>query len=166
MIVVAIIGILAAVALPAYKDYTVRTKISEGLVLASPLKMQVMEEGTTAAGLTALATAWNGQAGDSGANSKYVKSIQIDGDTGVITITFNETELGLNGSENTIKLSPYIRSAAAGSDAVALATAIADGNAGAIDWACTSAGTTVAEAQKMAAAAGSVLVRYAPSSCK
>lgn len=43
MIVVAIIGILAAVALPAYQDYTIRTKISEGLVLAGALKTAIAE---------------------------------------------------------------------------------------------------------------------------
>lgn len=43
MIVVAIIGILAAVALPAYQDYTIRTKVSEGLVLAGALKTAIVE---------------------------------------------------------------------------------------------------------------------------
>ena len=43
MIVVAIIGILAAVALPAYQDYTVRTRVSEGLVLAGAAKLAVSE---------------------------------------------------------------------------------------------------------------------------
>ena len=43
MIVVAIIGILAAVALPAYQDYTVRAKVSEGLVLAGAAKTAVAE---------------------------------------------------------------------------------------------------------------------------
>ena len=45
MIVVAIIGILAAIALPAYQDYTVRAKVSEGLVLASSAKLAVTENG-------------------------------------------------------------------------------------------------------------------------
>jgi len=43
MIVVAIIGILAAVALPAYKDYTIRAKISEGLILSGGLKLAITE---------------------------------------------------------------------------------------------------------------------------
>ena len=43
MIVVAIIGILAAVALPAYQDYTIRAKVTEGLALSNPLKLAVAE---------------------------------------------------------------------------------------------------------------------------
>ena len=66
MIVVAIIGILAAVALPAYQDYTVRTRISEGLALVEPLKVQIATEATTTAGLDALITSWNAQANNKG----------------------------------------------------------------------------------------------------
>jgi type IV pilus assembly protein PilA len=165
MIVVAIIGILAAIAMPAYKDYTVRTKISEGLVLASGLKSQVGEEGLTAAGLTALATAFNAQAGGTGANSKYVDSIQIADATGIITVTFNVASVGVGAGANTILLSPYIRSGAAGT-AEDLAATFTSGNAGSLDWACTSVGTAAATAQGMAAGAGTVLERYAPSSCK
>lgn len=49
MIVVAIIGILAAVALPAYQDYTVRTRITEGLNLAQPAKLAIATEGSASA---------------------------------------------------------------------------------------------------------------------
>jgi len=82
MIVVAIIGILAAVALPAYQDYTVRTKVSEGLILAASAKLAVME---TLANSGASAIAAYSGTGPSAANSytytfnpsKYVASIAI-----------------------------------------------------------------------------------------
>src|ERR1700712_2914302 len=79
MIVVAIIGILAAVALPAYQDYTVRAKASEGLVGASSAKVTI-SEGFQSNGM-------NGVAGGAAAinaqpnNSKYVTSIAANAAT-------------------------------------------------------------------------------------
>ena len=80
MIVVAIIGILAAVALPAYQDYTVRAKVTEGLSLAGSAKLAVAEN------------AANGKAFDSGftapAATANVTSVVIAQATGVITVTY------------------------------------------------------------------------------
>ncbi|HIE0698361.1 TPA: pilin, partial [Pseudomonas aeruginosa] len=90
MIVVAIIGILAAIALPAYQDYTVRTRVSEGLVLAEPAKLMISTDGSAStADLTRATTTWNQQSNNLGASSKYVTSVLMDaGNTGVITITY------------------------------------------------------------------------------
>src|SRR6187455_3429350 len=81
MIVVAIIGILAAVALPAYQDYTVRAKISEGVVGASSAKITISEgfQSNGMIGVAGAAAAVNAQAN----NSKYVSGIAADPATGI-----------------------------------------------------------------------------------
>ena len=79
MIVVAIIGILAAVALPAYQDYTVRARVSEGLVAASAAKTTVAEN--AANGASSLALGWTAPSG-----TTNVASVNIASDTGVITV--------------------------------------------------------------------------------
>ena len=85
MIVVAIIGILAAVALPAYQDYTTRSKMSEVLLMGAPAKLAVSE---TASSLGALAdvTAANSGYTFPGATD-YVSGVAITDTTGVVTIT-------------------------------------------------------------------------------
>ena len=94
MIVVAIIGILAAVALPAYQDYTVRARVSEAVLATSQCRTAISEVYQTAkAGATIGANNWGcGEA--VGGITKYVDEIQTN-DNGVITVkTANATELG------------------------------------------------------------------------
>jgi type IV pilus assembly protein PilA len=173
MIVVAIIGILAAIALPAYQDYMVRTRISEGLVLAQSLKSQVAVDGTTQNDLATLAAAWNAQAGGSGANSKFVKTLQINGVTGIITITYNEVPVGIKSTENVIQLMPYIRNTVAGTAPTQLSVALTPATAvtGSLDWACVSetfgsATTLFTSATGLAAAPTAVRAKYAPAICR
>ena len=82
MIVVAIIGILAAIALPAYQDYTIRARVSEGLVLASAAKMSVSETFESTGALPAD----NAAAGYTSAGTTLVTSVVIA--DGVITVTY------------------------------------------------------------------------------
>ena len=80
MIVVAIIGILAAVALPAYQDYTVRGRVSEGLVAAAAAKVTVSEN--AASGSASLSVGFTAPAATSN-----VTSVVITPSTGQITVT-------------------------------------------------------------------------------
>jgi type IV pilus assembly protein PilA len=164
MIVVAIIGILAAIAIPAYQDYTIRAKITEGLNLADSAKTAVAESfqsgGTV--GLTAAAQAWN----TAFTPTKYVTGIIIATGAGAtqgqITVAYDGvTAIPQLGAANTIVLSPFINS---GGETPLGSAASLSGN---IDWACTSAGNATATAQSMGAAgAGSVVTKYVPSNCK
>lgn len=85
MIVVAIIGILAAVALPAYQDYTTRAKIAEVVSLAEPAKLAVSETASSLGGL-ANVTAANSGYTFPGATA-FVSGVAITDATGVVTVT-------------------------------------------------------------------------------
>ncbi len=187
MIVVAIIGILASIAVPAYQDYTVRSRITEGLGLAASAKLAVATDGAaTQNDLDQVVTAWNAQSGSLGATSKYVDNICMDAataaagpcpppvggaGTGVININYNENTVGLGAADLTgdiISLVPMVRTGAA---TLTLTAAIAAGTPGAIDWACVSNTNTAAVGQFAAAApaalgAAGVQARFAPSSCR
>jgi type IV pilus assembly protein PilA len=168
MIVVAIIGILAAVALPAYQDYVVRSRITEGLGLSEAAKTMLATEAASTADLVNSVVSWNGQAATTGANSKYVQNICIGVAAGGMTcsvapltgtaatdadilINYNALEVGLGADEaaDYIKLSPYIRGqTAAGAASVdTLPIQVAAGISGTIDWACTSATAATATAK-------------------
>ena len=86
MIVVAIIGILAAVALPAYQDYTVRAKNSEVILAASSCRTSITE--TVQSGGTSLpaANAWGCESVSGAASSKFVASVATSA-AGLITVT-------------------------------------------------------------------------------
>jgi type IV pilus assembly protein PilA len=178
MIVVAIIGILAAIALPAYQDYTVRTRITEGLSIVDGLRKGLAIDGAATAGdLDRVATTWNAQAANTGANSKYVNSALFLGAagarTGVLEVIYNSGSVGIGAAANAIQLHPMIRDGAAGTSRT-LANAQAAGATGTLDWACVSATNLTATANFPAAAGGvpaalaatGVLAKYVPSQCR
>ena len=163
MIVVAIIGILAAVALPAYQDYTVRTRVVEGLTLASGAKAMVNEVATLA-DLTVAATTWNAQQANTGATSKYVTSVQIAAADGTITVAYNAATVGPVPVGATLLLTPSIKNTA--TTFQQLADAITAGNSGAIDWSCGSVTFAAATARTMPVAAGTLPAKFAPAECR
>ena len=124
MIVVAIVGILAAVAIPAYQDYTVRARVAEGLGLAVSAKALVAEN--AAHGQSDLSVGWNAPTAD----PAKVTGIAIAAANGEITIGYGtKIEAGKN-----IVLVPT-------SNGAALAAGAPAPNA--ITWACNGAGTTL-----------------------
>jgi type IV pilus assembly protein PilA len=156
MIVVAIIGILAAIAIPAYQDYVVRAKVTEGLNLASAAKTTVSEgfQSGGMAGLKAAADAWSFTA------TKFVTTIAIDDATGMISVTYNGGADGIPqvGAANLLTLTPNVNKTAP----------LTDANPGNIDWACASAADTTATTTEglTVQTIGTILAKYVPTQCK
>jgi type IV pilus assembly protein PilA len=184
MIVVAIIGILAAVALPAYQDYSIRAKVSEGVIAASSAKA-VISEAFQTGGLTALDAAAAGinTADFQEKQSKYVANVCIDVapatgancavhpggapwqiNVAVAATPQNGIPTGL--LDNVISFRPLVNDAATGNIGSPVAT-----SQGAIDWACGSSTTVTAVARFGAANAPAVPgtplpAKYAPAECR
>jgi len=155
MIVVAIIGILAAIAIPAYQDYTIRGQVSEGLTLAAAAKAAVSEFYAQ----TGAAPANRVQAGmgntDTPADTQgnYVSSLAVV--NGVLTITYGNTgnqRANRNIAGQNITLVPYVS------------------NDASISWKCRAVGSTatpgVAIMPGAANTVGSVLAKYSPAECR
>ena len=152
MIVVAIIGILASVALPAYQDYTVRARVTEGLNLASAAKIHVADflaSGNPTASASGYGTAYNAPGA-----TKNTTSIAIAAATGVITITTSAA-----AGNGTITLTPNSPAATA----LPVGTAAFTPPATALDWKCGATGATSTFA---GFAAGTLPTRFAPAECK
>ena len=141
MIVVAIIGILAAVALPAYQDYTVRAKISEGILAASACRTSITEVYQTG-GTAPSADSW----GCEGGVSSYVAAINTD-TNGVVTVTITGISTAVNG--NKLSLTPYNSAGAAASTAAGK-----DMGTGVASWKCGPSATS------------GLNVKYLPGSCR
>jgi type IV pilus assembly protein PilA len=142
MIVVAIIGILAAVALPAYQDYTIRAKMSEAVLAASACRTTITE--SYASGNSAAANAWGCEASAVGGASKYVTSVAttVDGNVAVVV-----QGIGSAVDGKAISLTPFLNA----TTAMAVAT---DLSKPVFKWVCGPKTTN------------GVAAKYLPSSCR
>lgn len=150
MITVAIVGILASVALPAYQDYTIRAKVTEGLALAAPAKLLVVENASFG---KAFSSGWTSPAATS-----YVASINIDDSRGYITIAY--TAAIAPAGANTLILAPR--------DGTGVGVRLNGTAAGStppseqIVWYCNSAG---ANSSSHHGTFGTLPAKYAPATC-
>jgi type IV pilus assembly protein PilA len=160
MIVVAIIGILAAIAIPAYSDYTARSKVTEGLSLASSAKTGVSEafQSNGVPGIAAYVASQGAFI-----PTKYVTGMTVSAANGQIVLTFNNTNIPQIAAGSTMILTPEINSGGYKDLSVA-------GIQGNIDWACITSTSATAGARGFTGIAllpvGSLLAKYAPTECK
>jgi type IV pilus assembly protein PilA len=151
MIVVAIIGILAAVALPAYQTYTVKAKMSEVVPAASQCRTtvtEVFQTGSSAPG------GGNWGCESTSATSKYVASVTTDGNGTITVKVSSDTSLPTTITGDTLTLVPEDSSGAV----YAVGTAGVIGSTQVYKWVC---GSTAAPG-----ATSSNLVKYLPGSCR
>ncbi len=150
MIVIAIIGILAAIAIPAYQNYTIRAQVTEGLSLASGIETDVEQyysnTGNWPSTLTAMSTM-----GVSAVSGKYVSALSVS--NGTIEVTYGNSASSYIGTKK-LAIQPYLDS---NNDIV---------------WVCGTSTTTLTKntdgsgtASTAASGATSVSPTYLPSNC-
>ena len=132
MIVVAIIGILAAVALPAYQDYTKRAKVSELILAASACRTTVTEVYQSGSQTSVAVNSWGCES--TSTTSKYVASITT-GVNGAVTVTAAATGIGAGVDGNVLTLFP--------ADATGAAMTYAGTSQTINRWVCGGSGTTI-----------------------
>ena len=150
MIVIAILGILAVIALPAYQDYTARAQVSEAILLMEGQKSAVVEyyadkgkwpASNTEAGIAAAADI----------TGKYVEKVEVGGN-GVITAKMKSNNVNKEIAGKTVSLTPHATTATASATPGTTASATANGS---FTWTCSTPGGT-----------DGVATKFLPSSCR
>ena len=149
MIVIAILGILAVIALPAYQDYTARAQVSEAILLMEGQKSAVVEyyadKGKWPASNTEAGIATN-----TSIQGKYVAQVDVGGN-GVITAKMKTTDVNKEIVGKTVSLTPTATTTTASATPGGTATATANGS---FTWTCTPGATD------------GVATKFLPSSCR
>ena len=160
MIVLAIVGVIAAYAIPAYQDYLARSRVGEGLSLANAARLAVAENAASGNALS------GGYAPPNA--TRNVDSIHIDDDTGQITVAFT-TRVAPAGS-NTMVLVPSVPDSA---DTPTARVALAKGavQAGSLTWECFAGGKAASSlpapgSGPMPAVAATLPGNLAPPECR
>ena len=157
MIVVAIIGILAAVAIPAYQDYTIRARVTEGMVAASAAKANVIDvlaSGNAASNVLGYSLGYSIPTA-----SRNLASVAIAPITGLITLNMTAVS---GGAGSTITIMPYLGPALPGNP-IPVGTSVFTPPQDSVKFRCASA-----DANPLAAGqtAGTLLARLAPAECR
>jgi len=146
MIVVAIIGILAAIAIPAYQDYTIRAQVTEGLNLAAPAKASVADYYAN----TGSFPGNNSLAGIGASNTiigKYVTDVAV-GASGVITITYGNQANSKIKTNNKLNITPF------------------SNTNGDVVWVCGNHDSPSGISQSASDATNSIDQKYRPQVCR
>jgi type IV pilus assembly protein PilA len=154
MIVIAIIGILAAIAIPAYQNYTIRSQVTEGLSLADGWKTAISEyyaqNGAFPTGFTAAAAGAAGKISVTGATTgKYVSGIAVAAGGNILITYSNTAPYQANAKLNALVLGLY-PNLSANYDVV---------------WVCGTAATPTTATGGVTTTATSVPAAYLPTSC-
>jgi type IV pilus assembly protein PilA len=147
MIVIAIIGILAAIAIPAYQDYTVRAKVTEGINLADAAKTAVAETYQSNGNLPATGNASYGLPKDTSIAGKYVTKVDVTA-TGGIQVTFGSTLGGSPTANGTLLFFRPIT------------------QNGAVAWVCGYSSVKIGSTTYKTIGTNTVPSKYLPANCR
>lgn len=139
MIVVAIVGILAAIAIPAYQDYTVRAKVTEGLTMADAAKAAIAESAITNNSFPSTASGGTYFTSSSTTNVSGI-AYNLNGSNGIVSVTMNNVGGSIDSTHNAFSLIGTLAS-------------------GGVTWTCSAGGGTNGTTNPIPS-------KYLPANCR